>query len=83
MVRKRKVSVWLSGELLSKIEEWRAKGFSLSDTVRLGLTFLPNSPEEMLYKPDALPSKIRPLSKGDFQLQSKDEKEALRALQEW
>jgi len=80
---KRKISVWVSGELLSKIEGWKAKGFSLSDTVRLGLTFLPNSPEEMQHKPDSILSRIKPLRKENFRLQLKDEKSALKELQEW
>jgi len=77
----KKISVRLNDELFAKIENWRAKGISLSDTVRQALLLLPNLPEEMQQTQSSI--HINPLQTAVISIQMKDENEALKALQEW
>lgn len=77
----RKISVRLNNELLAKIENWRAKGISLSDTVRQALILLPNSPEEML-QIQTSQIKVKPLRKAEINIEL-NETDALKTLQEW
>ncbi len=78
----KKISVRLPDELFAKIENWRSKGISLSDTVRQALILLPNSPEEII-QIQSVQTKIKPLQKAEINIQMKDETEALKSLQEW
>lgn len=76
-----KISVRLEGKLVEKLQHWRNYGFSMSDTVRQGLALLPSSPVD-LQRPT--PSfNIKPIQKGQIQVETKNERDALRALQEW
>ena len=77
----RKISVRLNDELFVKIKNWRAKGISLSDTVRQALILLPNSPDEITQNQSL--KQIKPLQKAEINIQLKDESEALKTLQEW
>jgi hypothetical protein len=77
-----KISVKLTKELAQKLDGWKSYGFRPSDSVRLALSLLPNSPEEM--RNGCNPTlRIRPLHDPPLQVQSKDEMAALKAMQEW
>lgn len=79
---KGKISVRLGEELLQKLTRWRGHGLTLSDVVRLALTLLPESPDQ-LQKPDSPLIKVKPPRERGLMFQHHDEKEALKALQEW
>jgi hypothetical protein len=78
-----KVSVKLTKELAEKIEQWKGYGFRPSDTVRLALSLLPNSPDEMRNESSQIVRRIKPLQNQQLQIELKDEKVVLKALQEW
>jgi len=78
----RKISFRISGELAGKIKHWEDSGISLSDTVRLALSLLPYSPDQ-LQKIELPLAKVNPTRRGVLKIAPKDEKEALRGLQEW
>ena len=78
----KRITVRLSGELLTKTQNWTGKGISLSDTVRQALALLPNSPEDAAYAQPS-PMQIKPLQRVEINIQLKDEAQALKALQEW
>jgi hypothetical protein len=65
------------------VEQRKGYGFRPSDTVRLTLSPLPNSPEEIQNQHDLAQLRITPLCNQNLQIKSKDEKTALKALQEW
>lgn len=77
-----KISVKLTKELAQKLGGWKSYGFRPSDSVRLALSLLPNSPEEI--RNGSNPTlRIRPLHNPVLQVESKDETAALKAMQEW
>ena len=78
-----KISVKLTKELVEKIEQWKGYGLRPSDTVRLALSLLPNSPEEMRDSPSPAFNAVRPLRIQNLQIELKDEKIALNVLQDW
>jgi len=77
-----KISVRLSGEPLRKLLKWKDTGLSLSDTVRLALTLLPPTPSQLPEtSSNRTPIKLNPPHEAASR--PVQEKEALRALQEW
>jgi hypothetical protein len=78
-----KISVKLTKELAQKLDGWKSFGFRPSDSVRLALSLLPGSPDEMRNESGSAPLRLRPLRSQCPQVELKDEKEALRNLQEW
>ena len=78
----RKISVRISGELADKVNHWEDSGISLSDTVRLALSLLPYSPDQFQKTEHPL-TKIKPMRREEFKVETKDEKEALKSLQDW
>jgi hypothetical protein len=69
----------LTPELLAKMQTWKSYGFHLSDIVRQALALLPSSPDQRV----AAPARIKSLPKQGLQVELKDERVALKALQEW
>ncbi|MEM3381851.1 MAG: hypothetical protein QXQ11_06835 [Candidatus Bathyarchaeia archaeon] len=78
----RKISVRLTEELAEKLSRWESFGFSLSDTVRHAISILPDSPSSLQGTEKSI-QKIKSLRKGSLEVKLRDEKDALRALQEW
>jgi Arc/MetJ-type ribon-helix-helix transcriptional regulator len=76
---KNKISVRLTSELLNKMNQWRSCGYHMSDIVRHALALLPASPDQQ----PTLPVRIKPMSKQSLQIELKDEKVALKSLQNW
>ena len=80
MVRaENRISVRLTSELLDKIQQWKSYGYHASDIVRHALALLPGSPDQL----QTVQGKIKPLPDRALQIELKDEKGALKALQEW
>jgi len=75
--------VKLTKELVEKIEQWKGYGFRPSDSVRLALSLLPSSPDDIRTGFNSTPLKLRPLHGEYLQIDLKDEKVVLRNLQEW
>jgi len=79
---KRRISIRIDGELVDKVKRWEDCGLPVSDIVRLSLSLLPYSPDQ-LQKTELPLAKIKPTGREEFTVAPKDEKEALRGLQEW
>jgi len=84
---RRKVSVRLGEELVEKIEHWRSPGLSTSDVIRLAVSLLPDSPDQLKGSELSHPTKLDKTKvkflKKDVEVKLKDKKEALKTLQEW
>ena len=79
---KRRISIRIDGELVDKVKRWEDCGLPVSDIVRLSLSLLPYSPDQ-LQKIELPLAKVNPTRRGVLKIAPKDEKEALRGLQEW
>ena len=75
----------LTDELCAKIQRWMLKnqsqGLKVSDIVRQAIALLPESPEET--SQIQLSMRIKPFHNQSLQIELKDERVALKALQEW
>jgi hypothetical protein len=77
-----RISVRIKGELVNKVKAWKKFGFTLSDIVRQAIYLLPDSPSSM-HKAEKSSQGVKPLCEESFTVKPKDERDALKALQEW
>ena len=79
-----RVCVRIKGELAGKVQRWNSEGYLVSEIVRLALSLLPNSPGQLhaSQSVDMRTVKVHALH-HDFSVKARDEKSALRALQDW
>jgi Arc/MetJ-type ribon-helix-helix transcriptional regulator len=77
-----KLSVKLTKQLAEKVEQWKGYGLRPSDTVRLALSLLPRSPEEIQNQHNPSLLRIRSMPNQNLRIELKDEKAALKMLQE-
>ena len=84
-MKQNRITVRLTDELHAKIQRWMLKnesqGLKVSDIVRQAIALLPESPEETSQV--QLSMRIKPLYDQTLRIEPKDEKVALKALQEW
>jgi hypothetical protein len=84
-VKNNRITIRLTDELYAKIQHWALKsqpqGLKMSDVVRQAIVSLPNSPQDITQVQFSM--RIKPLQNQNLQIELKDEKVALKALQEW